>query len=355
ASLSENAGRVQQDLLIDFQKPKVEVLSLQHVASQGGAEFVVYRAQDSNLSESGVRVGEAFFRGYKAESMDPSFAQHPEIHVALFALPFGFDAVKQKLAVEASDSAGNSTSVPLHFRIATTVQPNVASKLTEKLLTNKVPALVESYQHMAGRTDRIPLDTIEQQVAAFKIVNEDFRALLEKKLQDLAQSSDRPQLWKGVFLKPMPSATSSTFGESRNYTLKDLNGGHSMHNGLDLASVANDKVVAANDGVVVLAGDFGIYGNAIVIDHGLGLFSLYGHLSSVSKNVGDSVEKGAEIGRTGQTGLAGGDHLHFEFRIRGTPVTPIEWWDAKWLQDNIDGKLAETQTQLGSGASAASK
>ena len=71
----------------------------------------------------------------------------------------------------------------------------------------------------------------------------------------------------------------------------------------------------------------------------MGLQTLYGHLSQFSVKAGDTVEKGQIIGTTGATGMAGGDHLHYEVMVSGQSVNPIEWWDAHWLKDNITGKL----------------
>ncbi len=113
------------------------------------------------------------------------------------------------------------------------------------------------------------------------------------------------------------------------------------HLGFDLASVARAAVQSANDGVVLHSGWFGIYGNAVVLDHGYGLLSLYGHLSSISVAQGEEVIRGQELGRTGATGLAGGDHLHFAILLHGLPVNPVEWWDDHWIQDRLRLKLGE--------------
>jgi len=99
-------------------------------------------------------------------------------------------------------------------------------------------------------------------------------------------------------------------------------------------------VLAANDGKVVMAEFFGIFGNAVVIDHGCGLQTLYGHMSHLEVRPGDSVKRGQEIGRSGSTGLAGGDHLHFTVLVDGLPVNPTEWWDPHWIHDRIQAKLA---------------
>ncbi|MGH7858467.1 MAG: M23 family metallopeptidase, partial [Candidatus Binatia bacterium] len=111
------------------------------------------------------------------------------------------------------------------------------------------------------------------------------------------------------------------------------------HLGYDLASLRLSEVPAANDGRVAFAGSLGIYGETVILDHGIGIFSLYGHLSSIGVTPDQTVKRGDTIGRTGETGLAGGDHLHFSVMLHGIHVDPVEWWDAKWIRDHITAKL----------------
>jgi murein DD-endopeptidase MepM/ murein hydrolase activator NlpD len=119
-----------------------------------------------------------------------------------------------------------------------------------------------------------------------------------------------------------------------------------VHLGYDLASLKRSPAPAANAGVVVFAGPLTIYGNTVVVDHGLGLQTLYGHLSSIEVKEGDDVKQGQELGRTGATGLAVGDHLHYEVLIGGVPVTPVEWWDGRWIRDHIGRPLQEANVPL---------
>ena len=118
-----------------------------------------------------------------------------------------------------------------------------------------------------------------------------------------------------------------------------------VHLGFDLAVTANVPVAAAQRGVVVHADYLGIYGNCVVIDHGLGVQSLYGHLSTTDIKEGDLVEKGQQLGRTGTTGLAGGDHLHFTMLVNGVAVNPVEWWDPHWMEDRVFRKIREAGGQ----------
>jgi murein DD-endopeptidase MepM/ murein hydrolase activator NlpD len=79
----------------------------------------------------------------------------------------------------------------------------------------------------------------------------------------------------------------------------------------------------------------------VILDHGMGLQSLYAHLSSIDVSVGDVVPLDAQLGRSGATGLAGGDHLHFTMLLHGRAVNPIDWWSPQWVEDRILRKLDE--------------
>jgi len=133
----------------------------------------------------------------------------------------------------------------------------------------------------------------------------------------------------------------SDFATRRTYYYEGKEVDTQFHLGFDLASVRQAEIQASNDGVVVLASYFGIYGNCMVIDHGYGLMSLYGHLSTINVETGQRVERGDVIGRSGATGLAGGDHLHFGILLQGLPIDPREWWDEHWIQDRLALKLGD--------------
>jgi murein DD-endopeptidase MepM/ murein hydrolase activator NlpD len=94
-------------------------------------------------------------------------------------------------------------------------------------------------------------------------------------------------------------------------------------------------VEASNDGRVVYAAPLGIYGNYIVVDHGYGLQTIYGHLSQIDVHEGDMVKRGQVMGTSGQTGMAGGDHIHFAMQLDGVQIDPKEWWDSHWIKDHI--------------------
>jgi murein DD-endopeptidase MepM/ murein hydrolase activator NlpD len=147
--------------------------------------------------------------------------------------------------------------------------------------------------------------------------------------------------WKGAFLRLPNSARRAGFADHRIYKYKGHIIDRQTHMGIDLASVAQSPVLASNTGKVIFAEGLGIYGKTVIIDHGFGLFSMYSHLSSFNVKKGQMVPKGDIIGRTGVTGLAGGDHLHFGMLVHNTFVNPVEWWDASWIKNNISDKIDE--------------
>ena len=139
--------------------------------------------------------------------------------------------------------------------------------------------------------------------------------------QALAQAWQTPSLearWRGVFIRPLPGEVSGQFGRRR-----VINGERkSPHTGQDLRAVLDEPVGASNAGRVVLVRDCFFSGNSVLVDHGLGLYSMYFHLDQVKVKEGDLVEKGQVLGLAGMTGRATGPHLHWGFRLLGARVDP---------------------------------
>jgi murein DD-endopeptidase MepM/ murein hydrolase activator NlpD len=170
-------------------------------------------------------------------------------------------------------------------------------------------------------------------------INRDLRQKDAEALKQLAKQSRPELLWSRPFLSLRNGKVMAGYADYRSYSYHGRIVDHQTHLGYDLAVTRHAPVPAANDGVVLMAKYFGIYGNAVVIDHGCGVMSLYGHLSSISASAGQKVARGDIIGLTGETGLAGGDHLHFAIILGGLTVNPVEWWDGHWINDRIARKL----------------
>jgi murein DD-endopeptidase MepM/ murein hydrolase activator NlpD len=316
---------VEQSFALEFdtRPPVVSVLTTAHNFNQGGAGLVLYRVSE-DTERNGVQLGERFF---------PGFLQEEGFYACLIPFPYDMtrsDFVPRILAV---DKAGNERTAGFYYHTNARPARQDRINLSDRFLANKMP----DFQHL------FPETTDPAQL--FLKVNRELRARNRAKLKELAeQSADRP-LWQGAFLRLPNAAMRADFADRRHYYLNGRRIDRQTHLGIDLASVANAPVPAANSGTVIFADDYGIYGQCIILDHGLGLQTLYAHLSSMDVAVGDQVKKGQNLGRTGTTGMAGGDHLHYGVILAGQPINPREWWDATWLKHNFLDKWAHASGQ----------
>jgi murein DD-endopeptidase MepM/ murein hydrolase activator NlpD len=322
-----------RDVQVRLEKPTIAVLSTKHYINLGGSEMVVYRAAPADV-ESGVQVGDLTYPGYPASGakIEGVHISDPAAKVAFFALRFDQD-VNTPMFAYARDEAGNSARAD--FDKLTFPKPFKRSRieLNDSFLNRVVPAILET------TTDVKPEgDTLQK----FLVINGELRRKNAEKIASFAKQSSPEMLWGGVVFHPFTSsAVEAAFADQRTYVYQGKEVDRQVHLGFDLARVANSPIVAANKGRVVYAAPLGIYGNCVIIDHGMGVQSLYAHLSSIGVQAGQDVAKEQELGRSGQTGLAGGDHLHFTMLVNGQMVNPVEWWDQHWIQDRIIRKLKE--------------
>lgn len=324
------------EIPVDYRKPRLEVLSAQHNANEGGVEFAFYKLMDGTAVDSGVLVGESRFPGYPAKLLNPEFENMPEIYFSFFAVPAGFRPPGSgNISAFASNRVGNMNlasfyyHITLHrFRTDDIDIPSytVRAKL-EEVLTNT-----------GGDPEDLPLDA-EGLAQKLQTMQKSFSVRLAEEFEKLELNTVRSQLWKVPFQRPVGGPIRTGFGEKINYFCDGIEAGGEEHGGLDLASSLRNSVFAVNDGQVVLASYFGLYGNTVILDHGFGLFSVYAHLSSFRVKEGDRIQQGTEIARTGTSGLSDSDHLHFEMRLGKVPVNPVEWWDTRWINDHIIAKI----------------
>jgi murein DD-endopeptidase MepM/ murein hydrolase activator NlpD len=311
---------VSQALTIDLTPPRLEILGATRYISPGGAVLVAFRAPDAARVDVGV--GARVF---------PSFAYGPAdkgARIALLALPHDYTKATP-LAVTARDEAGNTATRGVPAELKPRAFPKDTINVTEALLQSKVPELLP--QRPPGQ----PL------VEGFVVINRDQRRQAEEEKRKIGLKTSEKPLWDGPFVQPRNTKVFSNFAETRTYVYDGKTVDTQVHFGFDLASTKHSPVPAANAGQVVFAGPLTIYGNTVIVDHGLGLQTLYAHLSSIDVKSGDAIAKGQSLGRTGTTGLATGDHLHFEVMVAGVSVTPIEWWDGKWIRDRVNKPLKE--------------
>lgn len=307
---------------VDLTPPTVELLTTQHHIRLGGASAAVFRVSP-DTTRAGIAVGDYFFPA------TPGFFADPNARVTMFAVPQDLSAAVRPQIV-ATDGVGNTRTVALPCQIKGRSFPERPLNIDDDFLERKVPEIAAANQ-LPESPDRLK---------GFLFINGEFRRQLEKQLRDMTARSAPQPFWTGAFHRQSNAASMSAFADRRVYLHDGQVIDRQTHLGYDLASLQGAVVEAAQDGVVVFAGNFGIYGNAVLIDHGLGVFSLYGHLRAVTVSAGQRVHTAEALGQTGTTGLAGGDHLHFSVMIHGVHVDPIEWWDGHWIKDNITAALA---------------
>ncbi|HEV3460255.1 MAG TPA: M23 family metallopeptidase [Thermoanaerobaculia bacterium] len=325
------------DLPVRLTPPSLAVLSGFHYVAQGGCEAVVYRVGDGAVRD-GVQSGRWWFPGYPLPG-----GSDPRARFALFAVPYDTSDDSQVRLV-AVDDVGNQAQASFVDRFFPKPLKHDTIQLTDAFLERAVPEIMRETPALQDRGGPLP---------NYLEINGELRRRNSQELEALAGRSAPRFLWKEPFL-PLPNAKiTAAFAQRRDYQYNGKHVDQQDHLGFDMASVEHDAVPASNSGVVLLARYFGIFGNAVVIDHGYGLMSLYGHLSSIGVQQGQQVQRGQELGRSGKTGLAGGDHLHFTTMLRGLPVNPVEWWDPHWIKDRLARKLGPALAFAGGAATSA--
>ena len=303
------------DVQVNTQPPTVSADGHQHYINQGGSELVTFTV-NGYWTEAGVRVGKYTFRSF------PMPGKGDNERFSLFAFPWDVPADTVPVVYARNPSGAEATArfwfkvFPKQFRSRDLqLDDRFLQKVTAELDPNGSGSIVDKFLR----------------------INRDMRRQNNQRLSDLRFRTEQKVLWNGPFYRL--GKVESFFADQRSYFYQGKKIDQQMHLGFDLSDVQAAPVKAANSGKVVLAEPLGIYGNCVVIDHGYGLQSIYGHLRQIDVKVGDSVAKEQVIGRSGETGLAGGDHVHFSMQVDGVQVQPIEWWDAHWIQDRVLSKL----------------
>jgi murein DD-endopeptidase MepM/ murein hydrolase activator NlpD len=320
-----NPNVLEAVIKIDTRPPNIGVLSRFHYINQGGACLVLYRAAEE-LARSGVKAGELWF---------PSFPLEDGTYLCLFAVPYNLPR-ETSIVLVSEDLAGNLSRTPFRYQIRPKSFRHDTIRLSDRFLQRVTLYFMDRDPSLKGD----PLDV-------FLRINRDYRRTDAEKIQAFCRETYPQPLWSGPFLRMENAKTMARFADHRVYLYQGKEIDRQVHLGVDLASVTMAPVKAANRGRVVFAGELGIYGNTIMLDHGCSLFSMYAHLSRADVQKGQTVEKGEPLGLTGATGLAGGDHLHLSILINGIFVNPIEWWDPHWVADNVDSKMALAQASGG--------
>jgi murein DD-endopeptidase MepM/ murein hydrolase activator NlpD len=313
--LLHKSARFERELTVVTRPPIVTADSDQHYLYLGMADLVTFNTSGS-WTEAGVRVGDQTFRAWPMPGGKPGY-------FSLFAFAWNMPANTVPV-VYASNGAGNEVTGPMVFQFPKKEQPKYTThdlQLNDRFIQKVVNELDPT-----GSGDPI---------ARFVKINNEMRRANNKTLSDLRLKTADKFLWSQPFTRQAHSQAEANFADVRNYIYQGKKIDQQVHLGYDLAVTEHIGVEASNDGRIVYAAPLGIYGNCIVVDHGYGLQTIYGHLSQIAVHEGDMVKRGQVMGTSGQTGMAGGDHIHFAMQLDGVQIDPKEWWDSHWIKDHI--------------------
>jgi murein DD-endopeptidase MepM/ murein hydrolase activator NlpD len=251
--------------------------------------------------------------------------------VAFFAMLWDQD-VDTPISLYARDEVGNESRASFDYRVFPKSFRKSQIDLDDRFLQKVVPEILYN-------TPELKVENPSDLLSSYLQINRELRRQNNARITELARATAPKILWEGAFKQLINTAVEAGFADQRSYVYDGKEVDQQVHLGYDLASTTNAPVLSANRGQVLHAGWLGIYGNCVIVDHGMGLQSLYAHLSVIDVRVGDVVEKSGRLGLSGATGLAGGDHLHFTMLIAGRAVTPIDWWSEQWVEDRVMRKL----------------
>lgn len=310
----KKTARFEQELRVITRPPTVSADSDQHYLYLGMAD-VATMGVTGTFTDAGVKVGDVKFRAWPMPDGKGYFS--------IYAVPWN-QSIGAQPFVYASNGVGNDVTTTLNVQYPKKEQPHYTNhelQLDDKFI-----------QKVVGELD--PNGTGDM-VARFVKINSEMRKENNKTLSDLRLKTADHWLWSQTFQRQPGAKNEATFADHRIYIYQGKKIDEQTHLGYDLAVTKNVGVQAANDGVIVYAAPLGIYGNCIVVDHGYGLQTIYGHLSRIDVKEGEAVKRGQVMGLSGMTGMAGGDHIHFSMQLDGTQIDPKEWWDAHWIKDHV--------------------
>lgn len=323
-----NTFFIEKKVIIDTKPPKVNILTKRHNIARGGSGLIIYKVFEKEL-KSGVLVGDNFFPGHSGMFKDEM------VYTAFFALNHEQGPGTQ-ISVIAEDPAGNIAKRGFYHYIRDKRFKTDTLNISDKFLGRKIPEFEINIPE-----DQLPSKHNDPIVNKFLYINGAVRQKNVETILKTPANTETKMYWSGRFLRMRGAAKRAGYADKRIYKYQGKEIDRAVHLGVDLASTSNAKITAANTGRVIFTGFEGIFGNTVIIDHGFGLCSLYSHLSQISVNINDIVEKGTVIGQSGLTGLAGGDHLHFSMIVHNVFVNPVEWWDSTWIKNNITSKIED--------------
>ncbi len=317
-----NSSIKKERLKIDTQKPDLFSLITSYGITRGGSALAIFKATDKNLKELYVETN-------FGQKFEPTPFYKEGYYAVLLAWPIHQKRFRAKII--AKDAAGNVAKARLGFFLKSRKYRTSYLQAKDRFINGKISDLAEDEPELTANLS--PTEKL-------KFINETYRTKNDGLIKEITSKVDHNRI-SSFDIRPFYPLKNGkvvgSFGDHRYYWYKNKENviSESYHLGIDLASVRMDDIIISNPGVVVFANYNGIYGNNLIVYHGLGLYTVYGHCSTLLKKRGDIVEAGEVAAKTGATGLALGDHLHFSTMVQGIFVRPAEWMDSKWIQANI--------------------
>ena len=310
--------KLEREVTVVTRPPMLSVDSDRHYLYLGMADLVTFNVS-GYTTDSGVRVGNDKFRAWPMPAGKPGY-------FSLFAFPWNMQF--STVPVVYAANPGSEVTGSMVYEFPKNEQPKY--RVRDLQLPDAFVQKVVNELDPNGSGDLAD---------RFVKINRDMRVANNKTLSDLSRQTEPKFLWSQPFLQQPNTKVEASFADTRNYIYHGKKIDQETHLGYDLSSTQHVGVIASNDGRVVYAAPLGIYGNCVVLDHGYGLQSVYGHMSEIDVHVGDMVKRGQVMGKSGEIGMAGGDHVHFSMLLDGVQIDPKEWWDAHWIKDHIANRV----------------
>lgn len=317
---------------IDTKKPVANVISNSRYIQRGGSAVVVVKVKDDNLKEAYIS-----FNNEEKFKLTPYYKE--DYYCAFVAWPIDIEKFN-RVNLVVIDKANNKTinKVPFYVQKKKIKIDNI--QLSAKFINNISKSVLEQ------SFEAIPQETKE----IFVYSNTVLRARNIETIKNTVIKSMKNELVEEFSIKPFKrlrgSKTVAKYAERRHYFLDNQKINEAWHLGIDWASVKKAKIKTSNKGIVIFKDYLGLYGNSIIIDHGLGISSLYAHTSSQDVEIGDMVDVKQKIANTGSTGAVFGDHLHFGILVQGVEVNPLEWMDKNWIKVRITNVLNNAKLKI---------
>jgi hypothetical protein len=322
------------NLTIDTQKPIANIIRNSRYIQRGGSAVIVVKIQDNNLKDAYIS-----FNGIKNFKLTPFYKQN--YYIALIAWPMDIVSFS-KVNLIVIDKAENKTITKVPFYIQNKIIKNDTIQIEESFIESVSKRVLEqSFEKTSDNLKDI-----------FVYSNTILREKNLKTIEEVVLNNYSNGMVKSFKINPLRRLKGSKmvagYGEKRHYYLNGIKINDAWHLGIDWASVKEAPIRIANDGIVIFKNYLGLYGNSIIIDHGMGLATLYAHTSTQNVEIGDYITKNTKIANTGSTGAVFGDHLHLGVLVQGIEVNPVEWMDKDWLKIRIFDVLSKAKQDIDS-------